>query len=167
MPPSSVYPTDPGEGKEGGGRVRQGTSCGLGMGERNRTEQNLLDFSPPSQECGWQWDVPYLPASYAAAPGDTIRGWTNCWSDPWQTLHGAEGPCRVSLLETSGSHHVHTIHGTECVECDTPRLQKQPDFCKCLSLMGFSFFNQVFVSELILFFPPGSPCSISNTKILI
>lgn len=77
VPPSSLYHTDLREKKQGRGASREG-----GMEERKRTEKNLLGFSLPSGECGSGWDVPYLPASYAAAPGDTIRGWTSHRSDP-------------------------------------------------------------------------------------
>lgn len=77
-------------------------------------------------------------------------------------LHGAEDPCRISLLETSGSHHVHE---TDRFECYTPRLQEQPDFANAFN--GLSFFNQVFVSELTLFSPPRIPCSILNIKMII
>lgn len=53
-----------------------------GMREWMKTEENLLGFSPPSGERGWGWDAPDLPASHAAAPGDTIRGRASHWSDP-------------------------------------------------------------------------------------
>lgn len=77
MSPSPLYPTDLGEGKPGRGASGEG-----GMDERKMISKNLLGFSPPSGESGQGWDVPYLPASYAAAPGDAIRGRTNRWSDP-------------------------------------------------------------------------------------
>lgn len=80
-------------------------------------------------------------------------------------LHGAEGLCRISVLETSGSHHIHTVHGTDRFECYTPGLQEQPDFANAFN--GLSFFNQVSVSELTLFFPPRIPCSILNIKMII